>query len=180
VSVGTIARRYAKALLELADEQNAVDKVQRDLLELVQNWEASRELREVFENPAVSSEARRKVIEGLANRMGMSVLLKNTLMLFSDRRRMRHVPDLAEAFQTLAEAKSGKVRAEVVSARGLSETYYTQLREALESVTGRKVVLVKRQDPSLIGGVVTRVGDQVFDGSIKTRLDELKDELLNR
>jgi len=179
VSVGTIARRYAKALLELAVEQNAVDKVTRELLELAQTWEANRELRDIFENPAFSSDVRRKVLEGLSQRMALSVLVKNTLMLLSDRRRMRHVPDLSEAFQALAEARSGKVRAEVVSARDMSETYYAQLQQALEAVTGRKVVLVKRRDPTLIGGVITRVGDQVFDGSISARLRELKDQLLD-
>jgi F-type H+-transporting ATPase subunit delta len=85
---------------------------------------------------------------------------------------------LLEEIDELAEAETGRVRVEVTSAKPLSDSYYSRLTEKLQRVTDRKVVLVKKQDPSLIGGVVTRVGDQVFDGSLSNRLSELKETLL--
>ena len=78
----------------------------------------------------------------------------------------------------LFEAETGRVRVEVTSAKPLSDAYYARLTEKLQRVTDRQVVLVRKQDPSLIGGVVTRVGDQVFDGSLSNRLSELKETLL--
>ena len=175
---GPIARRYAKALLDLAEESNQLDQVSRHLEELVGAWDASPELRDVFENPGVGTEQRKKVIGAIADRMGLSPLVKNTLLLLSDRRRLRHLPEIADAYRQLAEEKAGLVRAEVVTATAMPESYFAELQRTLESVTGKKVVLVKREDPSLIAGVVTRVGDKVFDGSVQNRLNELREELL--
>jgi len=178
--VSAIGKRYARALLALAQEQNQLDAVGRGLADFSATWETSAELRELFDNPAYSQDERRKVVEGVAKRMGMAPMLKNALFLLSDRRRMRYVPDVAADFLALAEERAGRVRAEVVTAGPMPESYYAELQKALEGVTGKNVVLVKRQDDSLIGGVVARVGDKVFDGSLKARLAELKDELLNR
>lgn len=178
--MSALGRRYGKALLDLAAEQNQVDQVWRNLSDLREAWQSSDELREVFENPSVSSADRRQVIDALAGRMGLTPLVKNTLKLLSDRRRARYLGEVVEAFDALAGERAGRVRAEVVTATAMSETYYSQLQRTLEDVTGKKVTLVKRQDPSLIGGVIARVGDKVFDGSIRTRLTELKDELLHR
>lgn len=177
MTASIIGRRYASALLALAEEQNSSDIVRRDLSELLGSWRESRELRTVFENPSVSQISRRTILRELAQASGMHPLLRDTLLLLSDRRRLSHLPEVAEAFELLAEQKSGRVRAEVVSATQLPQEYYDNLRQVLERVTGKQVVVAPSVDPSLIGGVVTRVGDHVFDGSIKHRLVELKDEL---
>jgi len=179
-AAGALARRYAKALLQLAEEKNEVAKAGADLVAIAAAWHESKELRDAFQNPNVSSEVRRKITDALAARLGVTHTLKNTLAMLSDRRRMRHVAEIAEAFTKLAEEKSGSVRAEVITAMPLPDAYFAELQRTLEQVTGRKVQLVKRHDPSLIAGVVTRVGDKVFDGSIKNRLSELEDELLGQ
>lgn len=175
---GALARRYAKAILELAEEAGRLDEVQRELSDLRATWQSSAELRDAFENPAVGAEQRRAILRGLAEHMKLSPMVKNALFLLSDRRRLRYLPEVVEAYQVLAEAKAGRVRAEVTTAGSMPEPYFHELQKALESVTGKKVVLVKKQDPSLIGGVVTKVGDKVFDGSLRARLSELTEELL--
>lgn len=175
---GAVARRYSKALLELATERGDVERMVVELAALAQSWDESRELRSVFHNPSFDGEVRRRVIDALAERMGVSVAVKNTLCILSDRRRMRHLPGIASAFTSLAEARTGSVKAEVITATELPEGYYFELQRTLEAVTGRRVRLVRSQDPSLIAGVVTRVGDRVIDGSVKNRLAELEDELL--
>jgi F-type H+-transporting ATPase subunit delta len=98
--------------------------------------------------------------------------------LLSDRQRLRHAPEVADAFEAMAEARSGRVRAEVTSATALSPAYVSELERTLSTVTGKQVVLSQKVDPSLIAGVVTRIGDHVYDGSLKSRLAELGDELL--
>ncbi|MFW6049592.1 MAG: F0F1 ATP synthase subunit delta [Myxococcota bacterium] len=177
-AVGTLARRYAKALLELAEEQGQLEQVGRELAGLREAWDASEDLRDAFENPAVTAEQRRAILDALATRMGLSPTVTNALRLLSDRRRLRHLPEVAEAFERLAEAKEGRIRAEVTTAAAMPEPYYAELQKALESVTGRKVALVRHEDPSLIGGVITKVGDRVFDGSLRARLNELEEQLL--
>ena len=103
---------------------------------------------------------------------------RDLLRLLSDRQRLSHVLEIADAYDAMAEARAGKVRAEVITASQLPPQYYAELENVLRSATGKDVVLVHRVDPSLVGGVVTKVGDRVFDGSLKSRLTELRDELL--
>jgi len=179
VSGSQLGRRYARALFELGEEQGQTDRIQKGLEALVATWSESKELQDVFENPAVGAENRNAVIDAVGKRMALPPLLLNTLKLLSDRRRLRHVPELAEAYFDLAEARTGRVRAEVITATAMPETYFTKLQQTLEKATGKKVVLVKKQDPELIGGVVTRVGDRVFDGSIRSRLADLEATLLS-
>jgi len=174
---GPLGRRYAKALLQLADEAGQTEKVGRDLTDLLATWDGSEELRSVVENPSVSAEDRATLVKALATRMALAPALTNTLLLLSDRRRLKHLPELADAFAELSEARSGRVRAEVTTAGPMPAAYFTELSQTLERVTGKKVVLVKHEDPSLIAGVVTRVGDRVYDGSVKNQLAKLSGEL---
>jgi F-type H+-transporting ATPase subunit delta len=178
MSAGTLGKRYASALLALAAEAGKVDAVARDLRDFAISWGGSRELRSVFENPSVKAETRRQILKDLAQGAGMDGLVRNTLLVLADRGRLSHLPEIVEAFEGLAEQRSGSVRAEVVTATEMPEAYFEELKKTLERVTGKKVIIGKQVDPTLIGGVVARVGDQVFDGSVKTRLSELKGELL--
>jgi len=177
MSIGILGRRYATALLSLAAEAGNIDKITQELSEFAASWAENRELRNVFENPSVSVESRRNVLREIAAQSGMDPLLRNTLLLVSDRGRLSQLPDIAETFKALAEARAGGVRAEIVSAVELPEAFFSELQKTLERVTGKHVSVAKRVDPSLLGGVVTRVGDQVFDGSLKNRLNELTHEL---
>ncbi len=175
-----IGRRYARALLELANEQNQTAKLRRDFDSLLATWNESRELRDIFENPAMTTEMRASVLDAVSKRLGLAPILVNTLRLLSDRRRLRHVPEVAAAFAELAEEATGGVVAEVTTATAMPESYFVQLSKTLEEAFGKKITLQKKQDPALIAGVVTRVGDTVFDGSLRTRLEELKAQMLAR
>jgi F-type H+-transporting ATPase subunit delta len=178
VTASIVGKRYAKALLQLTADAGTADRAERELKDFAATWQASRELRSVFENPGVKQEARRAVLREVAQQMGMLDHVRDLLQLLADRRRMQHVPEVADAFQAMAEARSGRVRAEVTTASPLPAGYFAELEKVLRDVAGKQVVLVNNVDPSLIGGVVTRIGDQVYDGSVKSRLSELKDELL--
>ena len=181
MSASTVAaRRYAKALYDLAAEAKLVDKVRQDLADFAKTFEASAELRGVVENPAFTPDMKKKAIGAIAQRMGAAPIVISTLKLLVDRRRIGAVGDLSEAFATLAERKSGRVRAEIITATPLPDAYYAQLEKALADVTGRQITLLKRTDPSIIGGVVAKVGDTVFDGSIANRLKDIKAQLLEK
>ncbi|MEM7436866.1 MAG: ATP synthase F1 subunit delta [Myxococcota bacterium] len=176
--MSAIGRRYAKALFELASEQGQTDQVVRDVGALQDAWKASSDLRDVVKNPVVPRPALRNALNAVLDKLGSSTLLRNTVGLLADRGRLAYLEDVLDAFDELAEAETGRVRAEVISAKPLSEAYYVRLQDKLQRATGQQIVLVKKEDPSLIGGVVTRIGDRVFDGSISNRLSELRETLL--
>jgi F-type H+-transporting ATPase subunit delta len=178
MSVGVVGKRYARALLQLAVEASAVDRIGTDLRDFAAAWTQSRDLRTAFENPSVPQQSRANVLREIAKQSGMHDRTRDLLLLLSDRQRLGHVAEVSEAFDALAEARSGKVRAEVRTAAPLPQSYFSELQTALRAATGREVVVVHQVDPTLIAGVVTQVGDQVFDGSVKSRLGELRDELL--
>jgi F-type H+-transporting ATPase subunit delta len=180
VSAGLIGKRYASALLQLAIEANAIDRFGRELSEFAAMLKESRPLRDMFENPAFSSEMRRNFLRETATRMALSTQVRNLLLILADRRRMRFLEDVSDTYTALAEERSGKVRADVTFAGELPEGYFFELSKILEGLTGKQITIVKRQDPSLIGGVVTRVGDKVFDGSVRNHLVEIRDELRSK
>lgn len=176
--MSAVGRRYAKALLDLAREEGQVDAVLKDVGAMSDAWKASAELREIVRNPVVPKPALKSAVDAVMEKLGVSQLVRNTVNLLADKGRLPQLGDVLHALEELAEAETGRVRVEVTSAKPLSDAYYAKLTEKLQRVTDRQVVLVKKQDPSLIGGVVTRVGDQVFDGSLSNRLSELKETLL--
>jgi F-type H+-transporting ATPase subunit delta len=178
MSISVVGKRYATALLELSSAANSIERVSRDLRDFAHSWQGSRELRAVFENPSVSQQSRRAVLRDMALQSSMSAEVRDLLMLLADRERLRHVAEVADAYEAMAEARSGKVRAEITTATALPAAYFTELERSLAAITGRQIVLTQKIDPSLIAGVVTRIGDPMFDGSIKSRLSELKEELL--
>ena len=177
MKIGILARRYANALLGLATQAGNVDKVLSDLRDFEKSWHESKELRSIFENPGIPMATRRQILRDIAAESGMDPLLRDTLLLLSDRGRLSQLPGILDALEEFSEARSGRVRAEVVTASELPDAYFEQLQKVLERVTGKQVTIARRVDASLLGGVVTRIGDRVFDGSLSTRLNELKNEL---
>ena len=177
MTTSALAKRYARAILELATEQKQVERVGKELSEFASMWKSSSELQNLFANPKFAADARKQVLTELTTRAALSPTVKNSVLYLSDRNRLGALSDISVAFTELAEQAAGSLRAEVTSAAPLPETYYAQLQKALEQTTGRKVTIEKKTDPKLIAGVVTRVGDQVYDGSVRTRLTELKESL---
>jgi len=173
-----LGKRYAKAIFELAEKENQSAKVLSSLSELSGLWENSKELRELFVSPNITKAERRKVIEALSAKMSLSLLLQNALLLISDRGRMLCLPEITQAFSTLFEEKNAKINAEVTTAIPMPDSFYQALEKVLEEAMGKKVTLEKKQDSFLLGGIITRVGDKVYDGSLRTRLSELREELI--
>jgi F-type H+-transporting ATPase subunit delta len=178
VSVSIVARRYAKALLELGVEEGTLDKLVDEMTTLAQAWETSAELRNAVENPMVPIEMKKAVVGELAAQIGATATTRNTLLLLVDRRRMKTLPHLAAYLRELGDARKGVLRAEVTTAAPLSDAYYARLQAQLEKMTGKKVVVDRKTDADLIAGVVTRIGDRILDGSLRTRLQSIKDSLM--
>ncbi len=178
MSVSIVARRYAQALLELGVEQGDLDKLVEELSTIANAWNSSPELRNAIENPLVSHAAKRAVMRELSEQIGASPTTRNAMLLLIDRRRTKTLPYIARTLRELADARKGIVRAEVTTAVVLADAYYARLQSQLEKMTGKRVVVDRVVDPDLIAGVVTRIGDRILDGSLRTRLQSLKDSLM--
>ena len=173
-----VARRYAKALVDLGAETGTLDALTDEITKIAQAYDASVDLRHALENPLVSYAQKKAVLTELADKLGLGAMAKNTVLLLNDRRRMKILPSVAQLLREISDKKKGLLRAEVISAGPLSDSYYTKLQAQLEKMTGKKIVLDKKEDTSLLAGVVTRIGDTVYDGSLRSRLESLKNSLL--
>lgn len=176
---GVVAKRYSTALLELGAESGQLEALVSELGRAAEAYEASSELRASFDNPLVPAAAKKAILVEVSDRLGLSTTSKNALGLLLDRRRIRALPLIAQRLREMAELRRGIVRAEVMTAMPLPEEYFERLQRELERITGRKVALDRKLDPSLICGVVVRVGDTVYDGSVTARLKQLTDSMVN-
>ena len=176
--VSGVGKRYARALFELAHEQHCIVQAGQALGDVARAFETSAELRTVLEDPKPLPEVKRELIAAIGTRVGAPTFVVNALRVLSDRGRLVHLGSVAAAFDALAEKQAGTLRAEVTSAAPLSEAYFVELGKALSESTGRKVSLVRHIDPSLVGGVVVRIGDTVYDGSIKNRLSDIRHQMM--
>jgi F-type H+-transporting ATPase subunit delta len=173
-----VATRYARALLELGQETKTLETLIGELERAAATYEANAELRAALANPLLSRDAKNAIISDVASALGLAGNAKNTLRLLADRRRIAELPAITRRLRELVDREQGLVHADVVSAARLSAGFYDRLKAELEKLTGKKIALRSSEDPSLIGGVVIRIGDTVIDGSLKSRLDSLKQSLL--
>jgi F-type H+-transporting ATPase subunit delta len=178
MSVSIVARRYAQALLEMGAEEGTLDRLVDEMTTVAKAWDTSPELRNALENPLVDHDMKKAVMTELSEQIGATPTTRHALLLLVDRRRTKALPYIARVLRELADTRKGVVRAEVTTAAPLSDAYYGRLQAELEKMTGKKVVVDRKNDPLLIAGVVTRIGDRVLDGSLRTRLQSIKDSLM--
>lgn len=174
---GSLARRYAKALMSLATDKQVVDKVGTDLRALRAAYQAAPELGDVLANASFKKAARKAIVDALLARVAAHEVVKTFCALLLDKERLAVLPDISREIDAMIEARAGKVQAEVISAVALTPAQLAQITTTLEKLSGKKVVVEKKQDPALLGGVVAKVGDVVYDGSLRTQLRALRDQL---
>jgi F-type H+-transporting ATPase subunit delta len=179
VSAETVAARYALAIFELGVETGDLPRVLQEIRQVAELYDKSPDLARLLSSPLVPEEARVATIQEVAERVGVSPLIKNALGVLARRRRTGALSAIADELDRLSDEKAGIARVTVVSAERLSESYQEQLTKELATMTGRKVVLEQKLDPELLAGVVVRIGDQVIDGSARSRLTELRAQLLS-
>jgi len=176
---GVIAKRYATALLELGAEAGQLDQLVDQLGRFAQAYEVSPELRSSLDNPLVAAAAKRAILDELSERMSLGPTAQNALRLLLDRRRIRALPAISTRLREMADLRRGILRAEVLTALPLPEEYFEKLERELERISGRRIALDRKLEPTLLCGVVVRVGDTVYDGSLVARLKQLETNLLS-
>ncbi|HEX7969397.1 MAG TPA: F0F1 ATP synthase subunit delta [Stellaceae bacterium] len=172
--VSGLAERYGVALFDLADERKELDAVARDLQALRALLRDSADLRRLIRSPVLSRADQGKAIIAIAQQAGLSSLTRNFLGLLAQNRRLFALPDVIESFLNRLAERRGEVTAQVLSAQDLSPAQRAAIDEQLRKAIGRKVAIDVQVDPSLLGGLVVKVGSRMIDGSLKSKLHRLQ------
>lgn len=172
-----IARRYAKALLLIGKEDGQADAYRQELSGIAGLIEGDSSLKQAITNPLYNAEGRRQVLEAVIEKLKLSKVMTSFLLLLFDKGRIAFLSDISESFEKMVDELQGLARASLVSAAELPGETVEKIRAALSKRIGKDVTLEVDQDPSLIGGIVTRIGDLVLDGSIKTQLTSMRESL---
>lgn len=174
MSQAVVAKRYARAIFELGVETNTLPELGEKIGRFARIYGESDELRSVLDNPLVEIEKREAILRDVADRVGLTGAALNTVRLLASRHKLAALPEIAKQLGSLSDQKAGLVRATVTTAVRMPESFYERLRGELEAATARRIVIERREDPSLIGGVVTRIGDNTIDGSVRGQLAEIE------
>jgi F-type H+-transporting ATPase subunit delta len=176
-----VARRYAKSLSDLAHSEGCLETVATDLSGIAAILSDSQELSSALGNPSIPLSERAAVLKTVLTKIGAHQLTSNFMSLLLDNNRLVALNDISGAFEQYYDERIGRIRARVRSAVALDKATLAALEKHLLAVTGKEQILLETEvDASLVGGIVTHVGDLVFDGSIRTQLNLLQNKLLSQ
>jgi F-type H+-transporting ATPase subunit delta len=171
---GGLAGRYANALFELAGDQKAIDVVSADLASLRRALETSPDLTRLVRSPVFSAADHAKALKAILDKMGVNPLTAKFVLLLAQKRRLFVLLQIVAAYERLVARARGETEAEVTAARALSDAEITELKAMLKSKLGKEPRLHAKIDPTLLGGLVVKVGSRMIDSSLRTKLDGLR------
>jgi F-type H+-transporting ATPase subunit delta len=180
MSMRASAARYARALLDVTISEGDPQQAERELAAFVDLLQQHRDLGAALTNPAVPAASKRAVIEQVLATLKPSGPITKTLLLLADRDRLSLLPDLLDIYRDRLLTHQQVVRAEVTTATPLAEERAADLQRRLAETTGRQVLMTTKVDPAIIGGVVTRIGSTVYDGSVASQLQAMRQRLANQ
>lgn len=172
--MASVAGRYASALFDLAKDENKIEEVEKDLGTFQALIAESDDLVRVVRSPVIASEDQSRALDAVLAKAGVSGLTANFFKLIAKNRRLFAADDMARAFKALAARHRGEVSAEVASAHALSDEQTAELKSVLKASVGKDVTLSTKVDPSLLGGLVVKIGSRMIDSSLKTKLANMK------
>jgi F-type H+-transporting ATPase subunit delta len=173
-----IAKRYARALFELAQQDGRIEEVGRDLDVVDSLFSSEAAIHAGLISPVTSSEAKAEILDALIDAAGIDKMVGNFLRVLLDARKMAVLPQIATTYSAMSDDAAGKVRGVALAPIALDDEALTKMAAALSKALDKEVILESQQDPSLLGGVVARVGNLVFDASVRTQLQRMKDSLI--
>ena len=171
------AGRYSTALFELAGEDKSRDKAEADLIALETALEESDDLGQLIRNPMYTRDQQGKAMAAVADKMGLTPMVKNVVGLMAAKRRLFALPEMIAGYKALMADERGEMSADVTAARELSDAQVKALSKQIKDATGKDVNLNVTVDPSIIGGLVVKVGSRMIDTSIRSRLNNLQNAM---
>ena len=178
MSSSIISRRYAKALIDLAAQEGIVDKVEQNFGKIVGTILNDKKTKNFFFNPVYKSEDKKSLLNKLVQELFISGLLKKFLALLIEKDRFPEIEQIYKEYVHFADGINNRAEAQVTTAVSLSEEDKSKLQSKLQTLTGKNVYLKIKEDASLIGGIITRIGSVVYDGSVKSRMEKLKEQII--
>ena len=176
--MASLASRYARALVDVIIEHHIDGNVAREQLRtMVDAVHESIELRRVWESPAVDPERKRAVLDAIAGKIGAVKQVRNFMAVIIDHRRLGMLDDMLRVFETELDARLGFAEVQVSSVRALSPQERSEIESRVERMTGKKIRASYVSNPELLGGIVVRVGDTIYDGSVRGQLEKMRQEL---
>jgi F-type H+-transporting ATPase subunit delta len=175
MSGSVVAKRYAKALFEVAAEKKCLDRVEQDLQKVAATFAASPELAMWVGHPATTAAQKQEVFDKLF--ADVNEYTKNFLYVLADRRREGIIPEVAAEYKHLANETRGIAEAVVTTAFPLTDENKAEIVKTFEPIIGKKIQITEKVDSDILGGVIVRVGDRLYDGSLKTKLARFQDRL---
>lgn len=176
--MAAIAGRYARAFAEVVAQRHMdADKTVQELTQVAELVGASHELRNVFLNPAVDHKQKINLLDVIIKRIGGPQQLRNFVAVLIDHKRIGHIADIAEHFKRELDQRMGIAEARISSARELTAAEKKSLEQRLAAVTGKTIRATYKEDAGLLGGAVVRVGSTIYDGSVRGRLQRMKEEI---
>lgn len=173
---GRLSRRYAKAFFELALEEHREDEIGQEIERFVTAYTSS-SLPVVLNNPAFPLGSRKNIVVEVSRALQLSPLTVHFLSLLLERDRLSYLPSVASRYRRLSDEKRGRVEARVVALRPLEAAAVEKLRAALGRVSGQEVVPQEESDAGLIGGVVIQLEGKVYDGSVRTQIEKMRERI---
>jgi F-type H+-transporting ATPase subunit delta len=172
-----LAKRYAKALFAVGKEEGAFEDYTKSLNAMAELYAGMPEVSDALTNFLYPVDVREKVMDHLLQALKVSQIMGNFFKLLVQKKRANILPEIAQVFQAMVDADKNMCQGTVTSAMELSPDLSEKVKATLEKITGKQVVLTTQVDPSIIGGIVAKVGDLVLDGSIKSQLAGLKESI---
>ena len=176
--VRRFARPYAKAIMDAAKTPDAADAVRIELQRFDDVRRQSADLREVFANPGIDTDAKIAIANQIAGRLGLGDLTKKILEVLIRNHRMNDLDSIAAALRAYVNAATNTVIAEVRSAHQLGDDELAQLRQTLQKKVGKNVDVQVTTDPSLLGGFVARIGSEIYDASVAGKIEKFRESLV--
>lgn len=174
IGSSNIAKRYARAFFEIAEEEKQFEKYYNELQSFSEVVNGNENLKEFLANPIFDQHDKRDVIDAVLYKIGMTGITASFLRLLADKRRIGILADIVVCYRELMDSVLKKQRVQVKTAFPLSTELSEHLKKGLEEMTGKQVEVTIDQDASLLAGIVVRVGDTLYDGSIKTQLNKIR------
>ncbi len=177
--IRTVAKRYAKALVALAEEKKSVDKIKADLAAFAAAVDSLPALQKLFASPVFTPENKKTVIKELAGKLAMQQATQRFVEHLAETGRIRYVRDIVDAFQEILAERTNRAMARLTTAAALAPADLADIKKKLEALTGKQVDIDAKVDASLIGGAKAQIGSTIYDGTIKNQLGKMRNQLMN-
>jgi F-type H+-transporting ATPase subunit delta len=178
--MSTLSLRYAHAFASVAAAQHLdVNAAQQQLNDFTGTFAGSHDLREVLMNPSIPNPQKLKVIDAIAQRIGMFPAVRNFIAVIMEHQRLHELTEILTEYHTIADEQAHLAEAEITSARPLNDQDRADLEAHVAKLAGGRIRATYHQDPTLLGGAIVRIGSTVYDGSIRAQLQQLKQKLVN-